>query len=80
MAKYIYLLGKNANHRNIIFLDAHRKENILDVLNRRPIVGDGSYILTLEKRGYVLGGFWTAEAVVQYPEAGMSLMTLIGRR
>ena len=36
----------------------------------KPIIGDGSYIYTLEKRGYVTGGHWTPEAVVEYPEAG----------
>ena len=29
------------------------KATILDVLRERPIIGDGSYVLSLEKRGYV---------------------------
>ena len=46
------------------------KESILEVLKKRPIIGDGSYVVTLEKRGYVKAGSWTPEAVVEYPEAG----------
>ncbi|KAI4567782.1 hypothetical protein MJT46_007580 [Ovis ammon polii x Ovis aries] len=33
------------------------------------VVGDGSYLLTLEKRGYVKAGLWTPEAVVEHPNA-----------
>ncbi|XDC76872.1 hypothetical protein R6Z07F_008045 [Ovis aries] len=36
------------------------------------VVGDGSYLLTLEKRGYVKAGLWTPEAVVEHPNAGFS--------
>ena len=46
------------------------KESILDILSKRPIIGDGSYVFTLEKRGYVKGGPWTPEAVIEYPNAG----------
>ncbi|XP_070566471.1 betaine--homocysteine S-methyltransferase 1-like [Ptychodera flava] len=35
----------------------------------RPVVGDGSFVFTLEKRGYVKAGPFTPEAAVQYPEA-----------
>ena len=55
---------------HISFSSGPTKENILDILKKRPIVGDGSYVITLEKRGYVFGGYWTPEATVQYPEAG----------
>ena len=34
------------------------------------VVGDGSFLLTLEKRGYVKAGLWTPEAVVEHPDAG----------
>lgn len=34
------------------------------------VVGDGSFLLTLEKRGYVKAGLWTPEAVVDHPDAG----------
>ena len=33
------------------------------------ILGDGSYTVTLEKRGYVLANAWTPEASVEHPEA-----------
>ena len=45
-------------------------ENILDHLAKRPIVGDGSYVMTLEKRGYVRAGAFTPEAVIENPDAG----------
>lgn len=34
------------------------------------VVGDGSFLITLEKRGYVKAGLWTPEAVVEHPNAG----------
>lgn len=34
------------------------------------VVGDGGFLLTLEKRGYVKAGLWTPEAVVEHPNAG----------
>lgn len=33
------------------------------------IIGDGSYVITLEKRGYVKAGNWTPEACVENPRA-----------
>uniref|UniRef100_A0A4X1T3B6 Betaine--homocysteine S-methyltransferase 2 n=1 Tax=Sus scrofa TaxID=9823 RepID=A0A4X1T3B6_PIG len=33
------------------------------------VVGDGGFLLTLEKRGYVKAGLWTPEAVVEHPNA-----------
>ena len=33
------------------------------------IIGDGSYTMTLEKRGYALGNANTSEASVEHPEA-----------
>ena len=46
------------------------RRNILDLLKERPVIGDGSYVRTLEKRGYVRCGSYTPEAVVEYPDAG----------
>ena len=37
------------------------------------IVGDGGYVMQLERRGYVKAGHWTPEAAVEHPEAGISL-------
>ena len=33
------------------------------------ILGDGSYTITLEKRGYVLANAWTPESSVEHPDA-----------
>ncbi|XP_033115892.1 betaine--homocysteine S-methyltransferase 1-like isoform X2 [Anneissia japonica] len=45
------------------------KKGLLELLAERPVIGDGSYAITLEKRGYVTAGSWTPEAVIKYPEA-----------
>ncbi|XP_027719417.1 S-methylmethionine--homocysteine S-methyltransferase BHMT2-like isoform X1 [Vombatus ursinus] len=46
------------------------KKGILERLNSGEVViGDGSFVFTLEKRGYVKAGLWTPEAAVEYPEA-----------
>lgn len=45
-------------------------QGILERLeNGEVVVGDGSFLLTLEKRGYLKAGLWTPEAVVEYPNA-----------
>jgi len=45
------------------------KKNILERLgDGEVIIGDGSYVVTLEKRGYVKAGDWTPEASVEEPE------------
>lgn len=46
------------------------ERNILEILKKRPVIGDGSYVVTLERRGYVTAGHWTPEAVFDHPEAG----------
>lgn len=33
------------------------------------VVGDGGYVLQLERRGYVKAGHWTPEAAVEHPDA-----------
>ena len=43
---------------------------LLELLSKRPVVGDGSAMITLEKRGYVMSGAHTPEAVLEYPDAG----------
>ncbi|CAL4143434.1 unnamed protein product [Meganyctiphanes norvegica] len=45
------------------------KKGILERLRAGVVVGDGSFCFVLEKRGYVLGGPYTPEAVVEHPEA-----------
>lgn len=49
------------------------KKGILERLAEGPVIGDGSTVLTLEKRGYATAGHWTTEAVVEYPEAVIQL-------
>ncbi|XP_041468140.1 betaine--homocysteine S-methyltransferase 1-like [Lytechinus variegatus] len=45
------------------------RKGLLERLAEGLVVGDGSFVMTLEKRGYVLAGNWTPEACVQYPDA-----------
>lgn len=49
------------------------KKGIIERLREGPVVGDGSMLFTLEKRGYVNAGRWTPEAVLKYPEAVLQL-------
>jgi len=45
-------------------------KTILDRLKAGEVIlGDGSYVMTLEKRGYATAGQWTPEAAAEYPEA-----------
>lgn len=46
------------------------KKGILERLDAGELViGDGGFVVALEKRGYVKAGPWTPEAVAEYPEA-----------
>jgi len=51
------------------------RKSFLETLAVRPIIGDGSYTLTLEKRGYVHAGRFTCESVVEFPDAVKGLHT-----
>ena len=42
---------------------------LLERLAEGPVLGDGGYLLELEKRGYVQAGPFTPEVVVEHPEA-----------
>ncbi|XP_072043049.1 betaine--homocysteine S-methyltransferase 1-like, partial [Amphiura filiformis] len=44
-------------------------KGLLQRLASGVVVGDGSFVVTLEKRGYVSAGSWTPEAAVLYPDA-----------
>ncbi|KAG7481408.1 hypothetical protein MATL_G00066380 [Megalops atlanticus] len=47
-----------------------KKKGILDRLDAGEVViGDGGYVMALERRGYVKAGHWTTEAAVEHPEA-----------
>ncbi len=50
-----------------------KKKSLLDRLKDGVVVGDGSFAMTLEKRGYVKAGPWTPECVVEHPEAVLQL-------
>nr|XP_051686865.1 S-methylmethionine--homocysteine S-methyltransferase BHMT2 isoform X2 [Oryctolagus cuniculus] len=55
---------------------ARAAKGILERLDSgEVIVGDGSFLITLEKRGYVKVGLWTPEAVVEHPSAVRQLHT-----
>src|SRR5215469_17847978 len=45
------------------------RENILKRLAAGIVLGDGGYIVELEKRGYVVAGAFTPELAVSHPEA-----------
>jgi betaine-homocysteine S-methyltransferase len=45
------------------------KKGILDRLAAGPVLGDGGYLLELEKRGYVQAGPFTPEVSITHPEA-----------
>jgi betaine-homocysteine S-methyltransferase len=42
---------------------------IMERLAEGPVLGDGGYLLELEKRGYVQAGPFTPEVVIEHPEA-----------
>jgi betaine-homocysteine S-methyltransferase len=44
-------------------------EGLVDRLGRGPVLGDGGYLLELEKRGYVRAGPFTPEVSLTNPEA-----------
>jgi betaine-homocysteine S-methyltransferase len=48
-------------------------EGILERLERGAVLGDGGYLLELEKRGYVQAGPFTPEVVIEHPEALVQL-------
>src|SRR5439155_12294585 len=46
-----------------------KKQNILDRLRHGPVLGDGGYLLELEKRGWVRAGPFTPEVALLHPHA-----------
>ena len=46
-----------------------KKKSILERLKDGPVLGDGGYLLELEKRGWVRAGPFTPEVALTYPEA-----------
>ena len=45
------------------------KKGILERLQAGPVLGDGGYLLELEKRGWVRPGPFTPEVAIVYPDA-----------
>ncbi|XP_003586562.3 LOW QUALITY PROTEIN: S-methylmethionine--homocysteine S-methyltransferase BHMT2 [Bos taurus] len=70
---------RQACHLSLKHLTAkQRQQGLLEHLDSgEVVVGDGSFLLTLEKRGYVKAGLWTPEAVVEHPNAGRSHMEFL---
>ena len=46
-----------------------KKKGILERLQEGPVLGDGGYLLELEKRGWVRAGPFTPEVALTYPNA-----------
>jgi betaine-homocysteine S-methyltransferase len=46
-----------------------QKKGILERLKEGPVLGDGGYLLELEKRGWVRAGPFTPEVALTYPDA-----------
>src|SRR2546428_3209235 len=51
------------------------KKGILERLSAGPVLGDGGYLLELERRGYVKAGPFTPEVAVENPDALRQLHT-----
>ncbi|TMK17795.1 MAG: homocysteine S-methyltransferase family protein [Actinobacteria bacterium] len=49
--------------------EADVSKGILERLAEGPVLGDGGYLLELEKRGYVQAGPFTPEVVIEHPDA-----------
>src|SRR5216110_3635650 len=52
---------------------ASRGPGILERLAKGVVLGDGGYLLELEKRGYVQAGPFTPEVVIEHPDAQAQL-------
>src|SRR5580700_6289004 len=50
-----------------------KKRNLLEMLAAGPVLGDGGYLLELEKRGRVRAGPFTPEVALNNPEALLEL-------
>src|SRR6202008_4046455 len=50
-----------------------KKKGILDKLAQGPVLGDGGYLLELEKRGRVRAGPFTPEVALENPDSLLEL-------
>src|SRR6266852_2219633 len=46
-----------------------KKKGLLERLKEGPVLGDGGYLLELEKRGWVRAGPFTPEVALNHPDA-----------
>lgn len=49
--------------------DYHAQDLMGRLASGEVLLGDGSYIMTLEKRGYATAGSWTPESAAEHPAA-----------
>ena len=54
-------------------MEQQRKKGILEKLAEGPVLGDGGYLLELEKRGRVRAGPFTPEVALEHPESLLEL-------
>ncbi|XP_035204623.1 THAP domain-containing protein 5-like isoform X2 [Stegodyphus dumicola] len=57
-------------HHSVTSNFCNVKKGLLDRLKEGIVIGDGGFVFSLEKRGYVKAGPWTPEAAVEHPDAG----------
>src|SRR2546430_9893575 len=57
-------MAQKRSHRS-----ASRGPGVLERLSKGVVLGDGGYLLELEKRGYVQAGPFTPEVVLEHPSA-----------
>merc|ERR1712038_554951 len=61
-------MGPNQGKETAMPATTPKKDILARLGQGEVIVGDGSYVVTLEKRGYVKAGDWTPEASVEDPD------------
>lgn len=62
-ARAVEIAGDSPGH------ETHMTKGLLERLSEGPVLGDGGYLLELEKRGYVRAGPFTPEVSITDPEA-----------
>jgi len=61
-------MGPNQGKETAMPATTAKKDILARLGQGEVIIGDGSYVVTLEKRGYVKAGDWTPEASVEDPD------------
>lgn len=70
---FVVLIALNlfyGSDKYIFFSYFQTRKGLLERLKENVVIGDGGFVFSLEKRGYVKAGPWTPEAAVEHPEAG----------